>query len=99
MAPEERVAKAQEVMQSRILTQEDFKKIKLTQIAKELDPSNKAGKKRKKDASEDMDSFSKGEIVSLDDIEKIHKKSRHDKESRLATVMVSRHFLRLNVID
>ena len=29
------------------------------------------------------------EFVSLGDIERIHKKRRHDKESRLATVMVS----------
>lgn len=33
--------------------------------------------------------FNRGELISLRDIENIHKKRRHDKESRLETVLVS----------
>ena len=33
--------------------------------------------------------FNRGELISLGDIENIHKKRRHDKESRLETVLVS----------
>ena len=36
-----------------------------------------------------FDILHRGELISLGDIENIHKKRKHDKESRLETVMVS----------
>ena len=52
--PEEKIQKAKEVIQSRILTQEEFKQVRLRQLAKKLavDKSNK-GKKRKADVVEE----------------------------------------------
>lgn len=44
---EERKAKAAAVSGSRLLTQEDFKKIRLAQIAKEVDAAAGKGQKRK----------------------------------------------------
>ena len=35
----------------------------------------------------------RGEVVSLANIERIHKRRKHDKESRLATVMVRNFYL------
>jgi hypothetical protein len=34
--------------------------------------------------------ITRGELVRLDDIEKVYKKRRHDKDSRLTTVLVNR---------
>lgn len=34
--------------------------------------------------------FNRDELISVGDIENIHKKRKHDKESRLETVLVSR---------
>lgn len=33
--------------------------------------------------------ITRGELVRLDDIEKVYKKRRHDKDSRLTTVLVN----------
>lgn len=56
-----------------------------------LGKSNKRGKKRKQSAAvEKEQSNKKSEIVNLSEIESVHKKMRHDKESRLATVLAGR---------
>lgn len=51
LSKEERQEKAKAVSHSRILTQDDFKKIRMHQLSKQLalDPKHKAGKKRKSD--------------------------------------------------
>lgn len=88
---EEKFQKAALVSQSRILTQEEFRKLKAAQIAKQVQAAR--GAKRKADSganTEDICLEKKGEIVSLRDIERLHKKSRPDKESRLATVIEGR---------
>lgn len=79
--------KATRISQTRILTDEDFKKIRLREIAKQIDP--KVGMKRKRGA-DNTGPAERGELISLGDIENIHKKRKHDKESRLETVIAGR---------
>lgn len=86
---EERKAKAAAISGSRLLTQEDFKKIRLAQIAKEVDATAGKGQKRKMVDSDNEDG-SRGELLTLRDIEKLHKKPKADKETRLATAMAGR---------
>jgi len=80
-------AKAARISQTRLLTDEDFKKIRLREAACQIDP--KAGKKRKRNA-DDTRTTERGELISVGDIENIHKKRKHDKESRLETVLAGR---------
>ncbi|XP_041741263.1 protein SDA1 homolog [Coregonus clupeaformis] len=87
MDPEERKAKAAAVSSSRLLTQDDFKKIRLAQMAKEVNAAPGKGQKRK---IVDDDEGERGEILTLRDIEKLHKKPKADKESRLATAQAGR---------
>ncbi|XP_041826776.1 protein SDA1 homolog [Melanotaenia boesemani] len=89
MAPEERKAKAAAVSVSRLLTQDDFKKIRLVQMAKEVNAAPGKGQKRK-NVEIDSEDDDKGELLSLRDIEKLHKKPKADKETRLATAMAGR---------
>ncbi|XP_041054621.1 protein SDA1 homolog isoform X1 [Carcharodon carcharias] len=88
MPLEARKAKAAIVSASRVLTQEDFKKIRLAQMAKEIDAAPGKGQKRK--IVEDVSDESKGEQLSLRNIERLHKKPKSDKETRLATAMAGR---------
>uniref|UniRef100_A0A8C7I0V0 Protein SDA1 n=1 Tax=Oncorhynchus kisutch TaxID=8019 RepID=A0A8C7I0V0_ONCKI len=87
MDPEERKAKAAAVSSSRLLTQDDFKKIRLAQMAKEVNAAPGKGQKRKIVEDDDGE---RGEILTLRDIEKLHKKPKADKESRLATAQAGR---------
>uniref|UniRef100_A0A1A8EUA1 Protein SDA1 n=1 Tax=Nothobranchius korthausae TaxID=1143690 RepID=A0A1A8EUA1_9TELE len=84
---EERKAKAAAVSGSRLLTQDDFKKIRLAQMAKEISAAPGKGQKRKMVESDDDN---KGELLMLRDIEKLHKKPKADKETRLATALAGR---------
>ncbi|KAI9557356.1 hypothetical protein GHT06_017184 [Daphnia sinensis] len=85
---EERKTKAAAVSLSRILTDKDFAKIDAAQVKKQVDAS-KARQKRK--IADDLDdTIKRGELVRLDDIEKVYKKRRHDKDSRLTTVLEGR---------
>lgn len=74
---------ATEVSVTRILTDEDFKKIEAAQMSKKIT----SAKGRKRVAEPETN---KGEFVNLADIENIFKKRRHDKEARLETVMKGR---------
>ncbi|XP_066566992.1 protein SDA1 homolog [Amia ocellicauda] len=87
MPEEERQAKAAAVSMSRLLTQDDFKKIRLAQLAKEV--SSAPGKNQKRKIV-DSDDESRGEVLSLRNIERLHKKPKSDKETRLATAMAGR---------
>ncbi|XP_043400714.1 protein SDA1 homolog isoform X3 [Chelonia mydas] len=89
MPVEEQKAKAAAVSTSRVLTQEDFQKIHLAQIAKELNSAPGKAAKRKNIAI-DSDEESRGELLSLRDIEHLHKKPKSDKETRLATAMAGK---------
>lgn len=86
---EERKAKAAEVSSSRLLTQDDFQKIRLVQMAKELNAAPGKGQKRK-NVSRDDERDNRGELLTLRDIEMLHKKPKADKETRLATAMAGR---------
>lgn len=85
---EERQAMAAAVSGSRLLTQDDFKKIRLVQMAKEVSAAPSKGQKRKMIDSDDEDD--RGELLTLRNIEKLHKKPKADKETRLATAMAGR---------
>ncbi|KAB0790528.1 hypothetical protein PPYR_09982 [Photinus pyralis] len=73
---------AKNVVLERILTDEDFKRIDLANVQKQIDPLRK-GKKRK---IEDDPAATSSEFVQLGDIENVHKKRKHDKETRVASV-------------
>ncbi|XP_026532253.1 protein SDA1 homolog [Notechis scutatus] len=89
MPVEERKVKATEVSSSRLLTQEDFQKIRLAQLSKELQSApGKAAKRKNIEINSDEES--RGELLSLRDIEHLHKKPRSDKETRLATALAGK---------
>ncbi|CAN9504275.1 unnamed protein product [Ophioblennius macclurei] len=89
--PEERKAMAAAVSSSRFLTQDDFKKIRLAQMAKEVNAApGKALKRKAAAAVESDDEDERGELLTLRNIEKLHKKPKSDKETRLATAMAGR---------
>ncbi|XP_028929783.1 protein SDA1 homolog [Ornithorhynchus anatinus] len=86
---EERKAKATAVSASRVLSQEDFRKIRLAQLRREVDAAPGKAQKRR-DVEMDSDEESRGELLSLRDIEHLHKKPKSDKETRLATAMAGK---------
>uniref|UniRef100_A0A673TK49 Protein SDA1 n=1 Tax=Suricata suricatta TaxID=37032 RepID=A0A673TK49_SURSU len=89
MPMDERKAKAAAISTSRVLTQEDFQKIRMAQMRKELDAG--PGKAQKRKFIEiDSDEEPRGELLSLRDIERLHKKLKSDKETRLATAMAGK---------
>ncbi|KAF7252580.1 hypothetical protein EYD10_01783 [Varanus komodoensis] len=89
MPTEERKAKASAISSSRLLTQDDFQKIRLAQLSKELKAApGKAAKRKNIDISNDEES--RGELLSLRVIEHLHKKPKSDKETRLATAMAGK---------
>nr|XP_039258705.1 protein SDA1 homolog [Styela clava] len=94
MPKEEQISKAQAVSQMRLLTQEDFMKMKAHQVMKEIEPSSskKKANKRKLNVSvaENDEETMGGELVALGSIERVHAKRAHNKESRLATVLQGR---------
>ncbi|ERE91526.1 putative protein SDA1 like protein [Cricetulus griseus] len=89
MPMEERKAKAAAISTSRVLTQDDFQKIRMAQMKKEMDAAPGKAQKRKY-IEIDSDEESRGELLSLRDIERLHKKPKSDKETRLATAMAGR---------
>lgn len=70
---------AQELANTRIFTDEDFKRIDMENIKKQT----KGARKRPLETE-------KSEYVRLDDIEMIFKKKKHDKEARLESVLKGR---------
>uniref|UniRef100_A0A8D0FFB9 Protein SDA1 n=1 Tax=Strix occidentalis caurina TaxID=311401 RepID=A0A8D0FFB9_STROC len=90
MPIEERKAKAAAVSTSRLLTQEEFHKIRLAQLSKELNSAPGKAAKRKNIEIDDEEEESRGELLSLRDIEHLHKKPKSDKETRLATAMAGK---------
>ena len=77
----------------RILTDADFKRIDAAQLRKQVQGFRKSqNKKQKLDEDNPLVPNQKGreELVDLANIEMIHKKRKHDKEARLATVIEGR---------
>ncbi|KAL8206640.1 UNVERIFIED_CONTAM: Protein SDA1 [Gekko kuhli] len=89
MPAEERKAKAAAVSTNRLLTQEEFQKIRLAQLRKELNSAPGKAAKRK-NIEIDSEDETRGELLSLRDIEHLHKKPKSDKETRLATAMAGK---------
>lgn len=85
------------VSSSRFLTDEEFRLMRKVQLKKQVEAIHPR-KKRKKEESEsdsevdsDADDITeKKEVLSLNAIERLYKKSRANKESRLSTVMEGR---------
>jgi len=98
LTPEEKEEKAKLITASRFLSDAEFKKIETAQLKKEVQAfrKGKKGKKRSiREVTEDEDGDMipgkhREELVSLANIEMVHKKRRHDKEARLATVLEGR---------
>eukprot|EP00112_Aurelia_sp_Birch-Aquarium-sp1_P001464 Seg1159.2 transcript_id=Seg1159.2/GoldUCD/mRNA.D3Y31 product="Protein SDA1" protein_id=Seg1159.2/GoldUCD/D3Y31 len=84
---DEKEKKAEKISLTRILTDEDFKKIQGKKIVQQVE--GKAGKKRKSAVSVDV-LASKDEIVRTENIEMIYKRPKHDKEARMSTVLAGR---------
>ncbi|XP_041460227.1 protein SDA1 homolog [Lytechinus variegatus] len=89
LTSEEKVTRATVISQNRILTQEDFQAIRTEQVRKELASAPKTGRKRK---NVEISSYKNegGELLSLNQIESIQYKPKHDKETRMATIMAGR---------
>jgi len=89
---EEKAAKAAEVTSARILTDEDFKKIKAAQLKKHVTSISKHKKQKMVNITEEEASSTgaRSELVNLQDIEMIHGKKKADKEARMAAIMKGR---------
>eukprot|EP00058_Branchiostoma_floridae_P023675 XP_002609165.1 hypothetical protein BRAFLDRAFT_126677 [Branchiostoma floridae] len=90
LTPEMAKRKAAAISQSRILTQEDLKLIRAKQISKEMEKAAPKGKGKKRKLIQIEDRDTGAELPSLSDIERIHKKPKSDKDTRLATVQAGR---------
>ncbi|KAH9513945.1 Protein SDA1 [Bulinus truncatus] len=81
---------AEEISSTKIMTDEDFKIINARQISKDI-TSAQAARARKRKRQEAFENEKNNDnLPKLGDIEMVHKKKAHDKESRLATVMAGR---------
>ncbi|KAK4286885.1 hypothetical protein Pmani_040026 [Petrolisthes manimaculis] len=93
LTAEERASKAEDIVSSRFLTDEDFARIAAAQAFKQVEKfnqskKNKRGKKRKQ--MEDEVTMEAQELVPLKNIEMIYKKRKHDREARMETVLAGR---------
>ncbi|CAL1544405.1 unnamed protein product [Lymnaea stagnalis] len=86
---EEKLKLAEEISATRIMTDDDFKIINAKQISKDI-KSASAARARKRKFQESSLAENNSELPRLGDIEMVHKKKAHDKESRLATVVAGR---------
>lgn len=73
---------AKKVTLDRILTDEDFKRIDLANIKKQVEYAKRGVKRKLEEAA----STTPSEFVKLGDIENIYKKRKHDKQSRIENV-------------
>ncbi|UYV62564.1 SDAD1 [Cordylochernes scorpioides] len=84
-------AKAIEISHTRIFSQEDFRKMKAAQLSKKLHGALPKKLKRRaaemEEEEEESEEESRGDLPSLGDIERVHKRFKLDKETRLATAM------------
>ncbi|ENN73106.1 hypothetical protein YQE_10247, partial [Dendroctonus ponderosae] len=77
----EKKSLAQKVTIERLLTDEDFKRIDLANVQKQMQSTKGSKRKLEEEALKNRD-----DLVKLSDIENIYKKRKHDKQTRLATV-------------
>ena len=94
MSKEELAKKAALISSTRILSQEEFRRAKAAQLAKQIQAAKPRKFNKNSNNKEEVDAellpLQQKEVVSLNSIEKIYKKSKSDKESRLATVLAGR---------
>lgn len=88
MPPEVAKKKAELISTERILTNKEIKRVKAAQMAKQLLAAQPKRMTRKDETTKDViqETLSSGDRVRLEDIERLYKKPKHNKESRLATV-------------
>lgn len=88
MPPEFAKRKAELISTERILTNKEIKRVKAAQMAKQLLAAQPRRMTRKDETTKDViqETLKSGDRVRLEDIERLYKKPKHNKESRLATV-------------
>ena len=86
---EDAKTKAESISQSKFLTDDDFKKIQQRAMSQQMDGTGK-GQKRKHTTASSNNDHKNTELVDLANIENVVKKMKHDKQSRLATVIAGR---------
>lgn len=90
LTSEEKKDRAAGISQSRLITQSEFQKIRLNQLQREIISAKPAkGKKRKFHEVETGESEN-CELISINRIESIQSRPRHDKEARMATVLAGK---------
>lgn len=90
LTSEEKKDRAAGISQSRLITQSEFQKIRLNQLQREIISAKPAkGKKRKFQEVETGESEN-CELISINRIESIQSRPRHDKEARMATVLAGK---------
>nr|XP_022902455.1 protein SDA1 homolog [Onthophagus taurus] len=72
---------AQKATLERILTDEDFKRIEIANIRKQIQPTSKGLKRKLEETGTES-----SDLVKLGDIENIYKKRKHDKQARIDSV-------------
>lgn len=92
MHPDDAKRIAEHISTDRILTTKEIKKIKAAQIAKQLMAAQPKRMTRKDETTREVieETLSSGDRVRLADIERLYKKPKHNKESRLATIIDGR---------
>lgn len=90
--PKEAKQKAEHISTERILTTKEIKRVKAAQMAKQLMAAQPRRMTRKDETTKEVlqETLKAGDRVRLEDIERIYKKPKHNKESRLATVLDGR---------
>lgn len=89
MTADERKTVATEIVTSRFLTDEDYARIEATQAAKQV-AKYKKNNKNKRQREEEKNKDDNDDIVRLKSIEMIYKKRKHDKETRVGSIMTGR---------
>lgn len=86
--PQTEKDKAEMISHSRILSQDEFRKIKVAQLSKQVKYAR--GKKRKSEVALNESDNEESEIVRLESIEKLSKRAKMNKEERKAHIMEGR---------
>lgn len=89
---QDNLEKAQLISSERILSQDEFQKVRLAQLSKQVRAAKpkRFRKSAKNDEPDVMSTLNSKEIVSLSSIEKMYKRSKADKEARLDSVKTGR---------
>ena len=82
--------KASHISTTRILSGKEIEKIKAAQLAKQIKASKPKRFQKNDDRILAEAALKKKETVSINDIERLYKKPRNNKESRLSTIMEGR---------